>query len=145
MPPVPWTTCSAVRIWPCMLTMTPDPRAVSWGWPTAADSITTISGRTEEKMPTPGGGRFFRLLTAAPTLVSAILPTSALLTDGLDELCTVAQTRTPTAIAPTTPRMIQIRRRQAPEPEGGTACLAESTPPDTSVGGAPYLIASTYS
>src|SRR6266576_3367187 len=98
-------------------------------------------------MPTPGGGSFLRLLTAVPTLLSTILPTSALLTAGFDELCTVVHTRAPTAIAPTTPRMTTTWRRQSLDgSDGGCggAPVSGSTSPDTSVGRPPYLIASTY-
>src|SRR5438270_7070156 len=144
--PAPWTTCRAVRMWPWALMMTPDPRApesrerpVPWVWTTTSD------GRTCEKTGTPGAGWFLRSLTAVPTLPSTILPTSALLTDGLDESCTVSHTRTPAATARRTPRPSQARRRRRlGGAGGGPPPPSDSTPPDTMVGAAPYIIASTY-
>src|SRR5436309_550597 len=101
-------------------------------------------------MPTPSAGAPLRSLTALPTLLSTILPTSALLTDGFDESCTAAHTRPPTAITPTTPRISQDRRRQRGGRGGGLPSPSEPadpsdpTPPTAAVGMAPYLIDSTY-
>src|SRR5438270_9594787 len=144
--PAPWTTCRAVRMWPWALMMTPDPRApesrerpAPWVWTTTSD------GRTCEKTGTPGAGWFLRSFAAVPTFPSTILPTSALLTDGPDESCTVAQTRAPAASARRRPRPSQARRRlRLGGAGGGPSPPSDSTPPDTMVGAAPYLIASTY-
>src|SRR3954452_214123 len=106
--------------------------------------MTTISGRTWLKSTTPGGGWFLRSFTAEPTLLSTILLTSALLTDGFDESWTVAHASTPSARTATTPTATHVRRRRPVGGVGGAAFSSGSTPPSTAVGAVPYLIASTY-
>src|SRR5581483_3484723 len=153
MLPAPWTTWRAVRIWPWVLMMTPEPREESWEFAAAPASMTTSSGRTELKMPTPVAGWFLRLLTALLTVSPAILLTSALLTAGFDELCTVIHPKAATTSAITAARLIHPLRRQRRGGGGGALAVSVAVPgaasvwgstaPNTS-SGAPYFIASTY-
>src|SRR6266480_2143363 len=119
--------------------MMPEPRVVSFG-PVPPDSMTTRPGRTAAYTPTPSGGSALSPLTALVTFWSAILPTSALLTDGFDDARRAIQLRVLTISTTTTPRLTHVRRRQRLERGGGLASFSAETPADTSVGVPPYLI-----
>src|SRR5437764_7997390 len=122
--------------------MTPEPSVVDVSREplVPSDWMTTSPGRIAANTPTPGGGCALRSVTALPTFWSAILPTSALLTDGFDDARRAIQLRVLTISTTTTPRLTHALRRQRVELGGGLTSFSAETPTDTSVGVPPYLI-----